>query len=65
MNIKTKPLHQALGVLASLKFGIGLLVIIALAGVFSTLIPQGEPAMYYQVVYGHALGGGMADRRPT
>lgn len=49
-------MNRVMNALASLKFGIILLVIIALAGVFSTLIPQGEPVIYYQAVYGHALG---------
>lgn len=49
-------MHRIMAILASLKFGICLLIIIALGGVLSTLIPQGEPAIYYQALYGHALG---------
>jgi len=49
-------MNRVINILASLKFGIVLLMIIALAGVLSTLVHQGEPAIYYQAVYGHAVG---------
>ncbi len=52
-------LHFIMNFLASLHLGIALLIIVAVAGICGSLIPQGQPLIYYQDAYGHALGSFM------
>ncbi len=57
MKNKQKPGRSVLSALGSLRFGLILLLIIAVAGVCATLIPQGEPLIFYRENYGPGLGG--------
>jgi cytochrome c biogenesis protein len=51
-----KLMRSLLSALASIRLGIALLIVIAIASICGTLIPQGEPKIYYQAVYGDTLG---------
>jgi len=57
MKNKQKTRRLVLSALASLRFGLILLLIIVVAGVCATLIPQGEPLNFYRENYGPGLGG--------
>ncbi|MEG6616022.1 cytochrome c biogenesis protein ResB [Peptococcaceae bacterium 1198_IL3148] len=56
MRVKSNVWCSVLSILASLKFGITLLMVIAMAVFCGTIIPQGEAKIYYQSVYGDGLG---------
>lgn len=47
------PFHKAR---ISMKMGLGLFFLIALASILGSLIPQGRPAAYYEETYGQNLG---------
>ncbi len=51
-----KAYHTFLDMLSSMQLGLSLLIIIVIAAVFSTIIPQQQPLIFYQAEYGHVLG---------